>query len=405
MIKKLTDRYLQTLKPPAVGRLVIVDSEAKGLTLRLTVGGVKSWSVRYRVRGQPQRTFTLPNRYPTTSLAEARRRAEAIRAAARDGRDLPDEEERAAEAREKAAASARTVRELAAEFIESYAKTNHRRWKVTQQRIGNHILPRLGARAAASVRRADVVELLDHLEREKGLGAQVNRTRTTLSSMFTFAIEREIVASNPVVGVRRRKDVERTRTLNDAELRAIWRALDEMEDPGRTFVKALLLTGCRRDEIGHMQWSEINPAGDLLTLAAARTKTAKEHEVPLSSTMIDLLAKLPRRGAFVFTVSGDRPWQGHGMFKARLDEKSGVSGWVFHDIRRTARSRWSEMRIAFEVCERLLGHAVGKVERIYNHHDFRTEKARALERWADRLLTIVGDGRGAGNVMTLRPGG
>ena len=129
MIKKLTDRYLQTLKPPAVGRLVIVDSEAKGLTLRLTVGGVKSWSVRYRVRGQPQRTFTLPSRYPTTSLAEARRRAEAIRAAARDGRDLPDEEERAAEAREKAAASARTVRELAAEFIESYAKTNHRRWK------------------------------------------------------------------------------------------------------------------------------------------------------------------------------------------------------------------------------------------------------------------------------------
>jgi integrase len=385
--------------------LVIVDSEAKGLTLRLTVGGVKSWSVRYRVRGQPQRTFTLPSRYPTTSLAEARRRAEAIRAAARDGRDLPDEEERAAEAREKAAASARTVRELAAEFIERYAKTNHRRWKVTQQRIGNHILPRLGARAAASVRRADVVELLDHLEREKGLGAQVNRTRTTLSSMFTFAIEREIVASNPVVGVRRRKDVERTRTLNDAELRAIWRALDEMEDPGRTFVKALLLTGCRRDEIGHMQWSEINPAGDLLTLAAARTKTAKEHEVPLSSTMIDLLAKLPRRGAFVFTVSGDKAWSWHGRFKSTLNEKSDVLNWRLHDLRRTVRSNLAAMGVSFEIAERILGHAMAKIERTYNRHAYQEEKRRALQAWADRLLAIVGDGRAAGNVMELRPPG
>ena len=74
--------------------------------------------------------------------------------------------------------------------------------------------------------------------------------------MFKYACEREIVLDNPVSGTRPRKvETERTRVLNDGELRAIWRALDEMEDPGRTFVTALLLTGCRRDEIGHMQWS------------------------------------------------------------------------------------------------------------------------------------------------------
>ncbi len=59
------------------------------------------------------------------------------------------------------------------------------------------------------------------------------------------------------------------------------------------------------------------------------------------------------------------------------------------------------MRIAFEVCERLLGHAVGKVERIYNHYDFRTEKAQALERWANRLLAIVGDGHAAPNLLLM----
>jgi integrase len=402
MIKKLTDRYLQTLKPPAVGRLVIVDSEAKGLTLRLAAGGgVKSWSVRYRVRGQPQRTFTLPSRYPTTSLAEARRRAEAIRTAARDGRDLPDEEERAAEAREKAAASARTVRELAAEFIESYAKTNHRRWKVTQQRIGNHVLPRLGARAAASVRRTDVAELLDHLEREKGLGAQVNRTRTTLSSMFTFAIEREIVASNPVAGVRRRREVERTRTLSDAELRAVWGALNKMPEPGASFVRALMLTAARRDEVRCMQWSEIDAESGLLTVPAARTKTQKDHEIPLTPNMIELLAGLPRLGPSVFTVSGERAWGAHGKFKADLDKKSGVANWRFHDIRRTVRSRLAEAGVPFEIAERVLGHSVSKLERVYNRHSYRQEKARALQAWADRLLAIVGDGYAAPNVLSM----
>ena len=105
MIKKLTDRYLKTLSPPASGRLVIVDSETRGLTLRVTPSGIRSWSVRYRVRGQnqqPQRTYTLPVGYPMISLGDARQRAHAIRAAARAGRDLIVEELRNAAERERA---------------------------------------------------------------------------------------------------------------------------------------------------------------------------------------------------------------------------------------------------------------------------------------------------------------
>src|SRR5713101_1858664 len=122
MIKKLTDRFLQTVKAPAAGRLVIVDSEVRGLTLRITSGGIRSWSVRYRIRGeeqQPQKIYTLPNGYPMISLADARLRAHAIRVAARAGRDLIAEEQLAAKSREKAAASARTVKQLADEYVEN----------------------------------------------------------------------------------------------------------------------------------------------------------------------------------------------------------------------------------------------------------------------------------------------
>jgi integrase len=222
--------------------------------------------------------------------------------------------------------------------------------------------------------------------------------------MFKYACEREIVLDNPVSGTRPRKvETERTRVLNDGELRAIWRALDEMEDPGR--MKALLLTGCRRDEIRCMKWSEVNAAGDLWTVPASRSKGARDHEIPLSSAMIELLARLPRRGAFVFTFSGDRPWSGHDKITPVLDRESGVKGWVFHDLRRTARSRFAEMGISSEIAERLLGHAMTKVARIYDRHSYRAEKGRALQAWADRLMQIVGDGRAVANVVTLRPGG
>jgi integrase len=403
MIKKLTDRTLQALRPPTSGRLAIVDAETKGLTLRVTPGGIKSWSVRYRPRGGQRQQIHTMGSYPAVGLADARRRAQAVLAAARDGRDLPAEELRAAEEGKKAAATARTVSQLAAEFVEGYAKTNHRRWKATEQLITNHILPRLGDRAAGSVRRADIVELLDHMEHEKGLGAQVNRTGTTLSAIFRFALEREIVTSNPVTGVRPRKEVERTRTLSDAELRAVWGALNEMPEPGASFVRALMLTASRRDEVRCMQWSEIDAENGLWTVPAARTKTQKDHEIPMSRQMVELLALMPRRGSFVFTTTGDKPWSGHDKIKPVLDRVSGVKGWVFHDLRRTARSRFAEMGISYEIAERLLGHAVTKIERTYNRHSYLPEKRRALQAWADRLMAIVGDGRGAGNVVELRP--
>ena len=109
-------------------------------------------------------------------------------------------------------------------------------------------------------------------------------------------------------------------------------------------------------------------------------------------------------GSFVFTVNHDGPWQSHGKFKSALDFKSGVTGWVYHDLRRTVRSRLAEMGVSFEIAERILGHAMTKLERVYNKHGYQQEKAHALQAWADRLMRIVGDYR-TGNVVELRPGG
>ena len=251
-----------------------------------------------------------------------------------------------------------------------------------------HVVPILGDRPANSVRRADIVELMDDLQHRKGLRQQVNRTRSALSAMFRYAIEREYVDTNPVAGTRSRKlETDRQRTLSDEELRAIWLALDAMPDPGRSFVRALILTGARHSEVRQLPWAEIS--GDLWILPAARNKAARDFEIPLSAQMSALLAAIPKHGPCAFSVDGTKPWTSTDRFKRALDRRSGVTGWVWHDIRRTVRSKLAELGVPYEIAERVLNHAMGKLERVYNRHGYRQEKAQALQRWADHLMGIV----------------
>ena len=75
----LTDILLRSLKPPAKGRLEIADIKCAGLEFRLTAGGVRSWSFRFRdpATGLPARSTI--GRYPQFSLAEARQAVNALR--------------------------------------------------------------------------------------------------------------------------------------------------------------------------------------------------------------------------------------------------------------------------------------------------------------------------------------
>jgi integrase len=105
--------------------------------------------------------------------------------------------------------------------------------------------------------------------------------------------------------------------------------------------------------------------------------------------MVDMLDKLTRNGPFVFTIDGERPISGMSDLKARLDDTSKVKDWRFHDLRRTLRSGLAELGISYEVAERVIGHAMPTLERTYNVHSYRAEKARALQAWTDHVVAIT----------------
>jgi integrase len=80
---------------------------------------------------------------------------------------------------------------------------------------------------------------------------------------------------------------------------------------------------------------------------------------------------------------------------------SGVTEWTFHDIRRTARTRLSQIGVNADVAERVLGHLPGGIRGVYDRHDFLDEKRNALDLWARTLRAIV-DNKSGQNVTPIR---
>ena len=400
MARRLTDRYIQSLKPPTTGRLVVADPAVEGLSLRITAKGARSWLVRYRPRLQAQRGAVL-GPYPTIKLADARRRAAAIVASAKNGIDLLEEEAKRGEAMKQAKARARLIRDVGEEFLKASEKIASYRQRKSYW--SNHVLPTLGDRIVGAIRRADIVELLDELEHKRGLRQTVNRVRETLLSFFEYAVERELIDENPVPRVKRRKELERRRqkVLSNDEIKALWDGLDSLAKPVPAFVKTLLLTGARRENARTMKWGERDIGEQLWIVPAAKFKNRKPHEIPLSEQMIAVLEGIERNGPYVFTRDGKRPIAGMADMKAEIDKASGLTGWRFHDLRRTLRTGLAKLGVAEEIAERVLGHARSKLVETYNVHKYRAEKAEALQRWADHVTGIVQ--AEPGKVVPLRP--
>jgi integrase len=405
MKTKLTDRFIRTRKPPAKDRLIITDTALPGLSLRINPAssknpdGLRYWLLRYRPQHQEQRSTVL-GPYPALSLAYARQRAGDIVNAAKKGIDLIAQEKRQAEDRQRAEARARTIREVGNDYLD-HIRGHLKSYRDINSRFRNHIFPALGSRLIGEVRRADIVELLDEIQHRHGLRHTTNRVRESLICLFGYAIERQLVEANPAASTKRRKvERPRERILSRDEMRLLWQALDRIPDPGRSYVRILMLTGCRREEARAMRWDELDIESHLWSLPSQRTKAERAHEIPLSEDVVEIISSIPRCGPYVFTIDGKRPMAVH-QIKARLDRETGIVDWRLHDLRRTLRSGLAELGVNYEIAERVIGHSMPQLQRTYNVFAYREEKRNALQRWARHLKIIVTDGRAAPNVVPL----
>ncbi|MGH6931420.1 MAG: tyrosine-type recombinase/integrase, partial [Dongiaceae bacterium] len=311
--KRLTDKSIAAIRPPATGRKETFDNIVTGLCFRVTDNGSRSWSVLYRFDGQLRRG-TLGS-YPKISLANARQAARDIHELVGQGKDPRAV---AADARvADAARQADTVAAVAEDFIAKHA--SQRRWGEIERILRRDVVPHWGARPISEITRRDVIELIDLIAERAPV--QANRTLTVLSIFFGWALDRDAIAADPTARVRKpTQEAPRERVLSDAELGAFWRGCDKIGWPFGPLFKLLALTAQRKSEIGDLRWREINATDKRIELAGSRYKTGKPHFVPLSAAALAIIENLPKVGEseFVFTTNGTNPVSGFSRAKATV---------------------------------------------------------------------------------------
>jgi integrase len=377
--------------PKAGGDAFYWDDALPGFGLRVR-NGQASFIAQYRARGKTRR--------PTIGDAailgadQARKKAKEMLAAVLLGQD-PMQEKRDQRARAK-----HTFLGVASEEYLPFKQKVLRSasFKVAQLYLTGDYFRALHNMPLADIEPADVAAAIKAVARKRS-DVTALAARRALSAFFTWSAREGLMGprpSNPVTNTNTPPNNKpRERTLDDAELAAIWKACQQ-DDLGR-IVKLLILTGCRRQEIGSMRWPEIDFEKRTLTLPAERVKNKRTHVLPLTDMALDMLRSIPRRlttdSVFgLYRVGAKGGFSDWTRAMAALIERAGVEGWRLHDLRRTAATRMADIGVQPHVIEEILNHRTGHrsgVAGIYNRSAYEAETRAALEKWAARVVEIV----------------
>lgn len=280
--EKLTDTIVRRLEPPQTGNRIHYDPMVKGFGVRITAAGARSFIVNYRVAGR-ERRITIGS-FPDWSTVAARDEAKRLKQRIDRGEDPLEErqEERAAP----------TVADLIDRFKEDelprkrpLTQRDYARW------LDRFVAPKLGPMKVVDVKHAD----LDRLHRAiaKDTPTQANRVAAVVSRMFGLAVRWGMRADNPVKGIERETEEKRARYLTGDELRHLSAVLDEHpEQSSANAVRLLLLTGARRMEVLAARWDMFDLKAGLWVKPSAHTKQKREHRVPLSAPVLELLTSM-----------------------------------------------------------------------------------------------------------------
>jgi integrase len=405
-LRNLTDFAVTKAKPKPVA-YEISDGGQRGLRLAVHPTGQKSWVVRYRhpVSGR-SRKMTLQ---PGLGLAQARKLAADAMFQVAQGIDPIDG--RRAEKQAAAAAVEGTLHAIAKQYLDIAASKLRSRDQY-ESVLKRHILPRLGERQVAELKRSEIVAALDKIETESGPSAS-DMALAVLSTTLSWYEKRSDAFRSPIIkGMRRVKASEaaRDRVLSDDEIRAVWQAAsDERIGLYGQVIMFMILTGARRSEAAGLRRTEIETVRDngsdivVWRLPASRSKNKREVVRPVSAAALAIIEDQPQIGDcdFAFSLDGNRAMSmNRDGSKKLLDEIAAVENWVLHDLRRVHRSLLSRCRVPFEVAERLLGHAQPLIAKTYDRHSHLPAMLEAVQRVGGEIERIV-SGERKGKLIRL----
>ncbi len=346
--------------------------------------------------------------YSSISLAKAREIAKELSARVALGHDVAGEkQERKAEALKKMEEEKHALRvsELAAEYFERQILNRWKHPDILRRRIDKDINPNIGHYRIEEVKAWHIDDMLQKIV-QRGAPTVANDVLRWTRRIFDFGIKRHMLESNPTssfeISDAGGQEQSRERWLSREELMKFFQAMPMTKGFSRQnelTMKLLLVFCCRKMELCGARWEEFDLDEAVWHLPAERVKNGDAIDIPIPAVALEWLKELHHMSCNSLWVLPARKMQ-HRMIphiqestlpvalskvKGNLPE---LPNFTIHDFRRTARSHLAALGVDPVVAERCLNHRIKGVEGIYNRYQYFDERKRALDLWANMLVSL-----------------
>ena len=401
-VNRLTAKKIEKLKDP--GRY----HDGHGLLLQITESGSRSWLLRYQRNGRERMHGLGP--YPDVGLKQARERARDARLKLLDGEDPIDTKRSKRQQATLDAAKATTFRQAAERFLTAHegawtSDVHRQQWHRTLETYTYDVIGDLPVAAIDTTLVLKVLEPIWTRETAKRLRGRIER-------ILDWAKVRGLrEGENPArwkghldkLLQKPNGTAKHHTALPFEDVPAFLTELRATEGIAARALEIAILTALRTGEVLNATWSEINLTKREWVIPAARMKAGKEHKVPLSPRVVEILDNLPREADNEFVFIGERAGRPIGDRAMFITLREMRPGNTVHGFRSTFVD-WAHERTAFDntVIEMALAHAVGTaVERAYRRTDLFDKRRALMETWAafcageDQTTVVTGPWAGS----------
>ncbi|MGX7001953.1 tyrosine-type recombinase/integrase [Caballeronia sp. KNU42] len=431
----LTELGLKAIKSDSDG-LSLADGEGLTGVVRVGTAGRISVSFAYAYRFNGARREISCGSWPKKSLKTIRKARNDARALLDSGDDPA--ERKKIEKLEKRVATKAKVSKLEDQLDRPTVSMLFKQWEKavltgrkdggleTSRSVRKDVLPALGSRFAADIKKADLMAVLD-IVKARGAPMLANRLLAECKQMFNFALDREIVTVNPAASITKAKvggkDTIRTRVLSEKDIRALPAVLaaSGLMTATQHIIWTLLATSARIGELCSARRIDIDIDAGTWRIPAENAKNKHEHMVYLSAFAVEHMKALldcSTSNEWLLSAANGKNHLGpKGITKQiadrqlkfynrtahsgrSTDENSLVIGhekWGPHDLRRSSATLMQKLGILPPVIEACLNHVEpNRMKRVYQHHDYEVEQREAWTALGQKLKALT-----TNNVLTM----
>ena len=294
-----------------------------------------------------------------------------------------------------------TVGELLDWFGERMAKSralSDKRRKAIKSAVSCQLKPRLDQLPIGDLNAQTLDKLLMWPAQEELSLSYVQQLFRLVAMAFRQARKLDLIPFNPMAELKfshftTARIQPKAARLRDVQVPELVALLAERFDsaPGDAMLALMMLChGTRIGETRQARWADIAMTEREWFLPAEHTKTKTELRVPLT----DQVAALLRRyrdcqtaqgyaGAFLFPSRRGKPLSDNQA--SAVFTRLGQGAWTSHDLRKVARTAWTDLGVDGHIGEMLLNHSLGKIASTYINTQAKEQRRLALVKWHNWL--------------------